>query len=73
MNKIDYGGPMALAICHRKPLTIDTTPPVLSNITNVSYDAEAEFINFTYTALYVQKTLYLSYDLNFKRGQKNGI
>ena len=48
MNKIDYGGPLALAICHSQPFTVDTTPPLLDNITDVSYDEVNYNITFVY-------------------------
>ena len=50
INKISHGGPLAVTVCHKKPLTVDTTPPVLHTITNVKYDTDRGIISFPYTA-----------------------
>ena len=37
MNKIDFGGPLALGVCHAKPYTVDMSPPVVYSIDNIWY------------------------------------
>ena len=32
LNKVEFGGPMALRICHQTPYIIDTTAPVILHI-----------------------------------------
>ena len=44
INDIDFGGPLALTVCHSVPYIIDTTPPVLHEVTNIEYDEDWYFI-----------------------------
>lgn len=38
LNKVEFGGPMAVRVCHSTPYIIDTTDPVIVNITQAVYD-----------------------------------
>ena len=42
-------GPLALAVCHSQPLTIDRSPPVIQTITNVHYDYVAGVLSMDVT------------------------
>ena len=44
MNKVQFGGPMALAVCHGLPYTIDTTPPFVNDVNPVVYDEDTFLI-----------------------------
>ncbi|XP_022100338.1 uncharacterized protein LOC110984441 [Acanthaster planci] len=39
LNKVEFGGPMALTVCHSTPLTIDRTPPIVYSIHDITYDS----------------------------------
>ena len=39
LNKVEFGGPMALTVCHNTPLIIDNTPPIIDSINNITYDS----------------------------------
>ncbi|XP_071798137.1 uncharacterized protein [Asterias amurensis] len=39
LNKVEFGGPMALTVCHSTPLIIDNTPPIIYSIENITYDS----------------------------------
>ncbi len=39
LNKVEFGGPMALTVCHSTPLIIDNTPPIIQSIDNITYDS----------------------------------
>ena len=43
LSRIDFGGPMSLAVCHSTPYTVDTTPPVIHEIHSVTYN-ETSFL-----------------------------
>ena len=38
LNNIEYGGPMAASVCHSTEYIIDTTPPIIHAVENVTYD-----------------------------------
>ncbi|XP_038050876.1 uncharacterized protein LOC119724026 [Patiria miniata] len=39
LNKVEFGGPMALTVCHSNPLIIDNTPPIIYSISDITYDS----------------------------------
>ena len=39
LNKVEFGGPMALTVCHSMPLIIDNTPPIIDSISNITYES----------------------------------
>ncbi|XP_033637723.1 uncharacterized protein LOC117298529 [Asterias rubens] len=39
LNKVEFGGPMALTVCHSTPLIIDNTPPIIDSINNITYES----------------------------------
>ena len=39
LNKVEFGGPMALSVCHGTPLVIDNTPPIIYSIHDITYDS----------------------------------
>ncbi|XP_038062441.1 uncharacterized protein LOC119732930 [Patiria miniata] len=39
LNKVEFGGPMALTVCHSTPLIIDNTPPIIYSIDDITYDS----------------------------------
>ncbi|XP_022102001.1 uncharacterized protein LOC110985344 [Acanthaster planci] len=39
LNKVQFGGPMALTVCHSTPLVIDNTPPIIYGIHDITYDS----------------------------------
>ena len=41
INNIDFGGPMCIKVCHSMPYTVDASPPIIHNITNVDYDEDS--------------------------------
>ncbi len=50
LNNIDFGGPMALTVCHSTPLVIDNTPPILYDIYNITYDSSIYLIGTSISA-----------------------
>ncbi|XP_022103294.1 uncharacterized protein LOC110986022 [Acanthaster planci] len=38
-NKVEFGGPMALTVCHSNPLVIDNTPPIIYSIHDITYNS----------------------------------
>ena len=44
LNKVEYGGPLSLTVCHSQPLVVDNTPPVIHEISDASYDEDTEEI-----------------------------
>ncbi|CAH1802777.1 unnamed protein product [Owenia fusiformis] len=48
LNKIEFGGPMALTVCHSLPYIVDTTPPFVNHVLMLSYDEHTHIIKMTY-------------------------
>ena len=44
MNNIDFGGPMALEVCHHLPLTVDTSPPIIYELAEIEYDEDENIL-----------------------------
>ena len=45
LSEIDFGGPMALTVCHSTPYIIDTTPPVIHEIYSATYDEDTHVVS----------------------------
>ena len=45
INNIEFG-PLALTVCHSQPYTVDASPPVIYDITDVMYDEDNFVISF---------------------------
>ncbi|XP_038050728.1 uncharacterized protein LOC119723897 [Patiria miniata] len=39
LNKVEFGGPMALTVCHTTPLIVDNSPPIIYSIDGITYDS----------------------------------
>ena len=50
LNDIEYGGPLALVVCHSIPYTIDTVPPMVHSVTAITYDESTFEIGGTLNA-----------------------
>ena len=50
LNKVEFGGPMALRICHQTPYIIDTTAPVIHHIEQANFDEDESLISVNVTA-----------------------
>ena len=50
LNKIDYGGPMAVTVCHYLPYVIDNTPPEIPYIGIGDYNTTLELLQMQYNA-----------------------
>ena len=37
LNDVNYGGPLALTVCHSTPLTVDNSQPEISDIFGIEY------------------------------------
>ncbi|CAH1802680.1 unnamed protein product [Owenia fusiformis] len=48
LNKVEFGGPMALTVCHSLPYIVDTTPPFVNHVLTLSYDEYTYMIIMTY-------------------------
>ena len=50
LNKVAYGGPMALSVCHSKAYGVDTTPPIVNDFNNIRYDDKTGILSAIYNA-----------------------
>lgn len=50
INRIDYGGPLALTICHSTPYIIDNSPPIIYEIYNIKYDEDKFNLSLTHNS-----------------------
>ncbi|CAH1783349.1 unnamed protein product, partial [Owenia fusiformis] len=46
--KVEFGGPMALTVCHSLPYIVDTTPPLVHHVLTLSYSEYTHVIEMTY-------------------------
>ena len=44
LNKVEFGGPLALTICHDQPFIVDNTPPVVHHVGDAAYDEFTEVV-----------------------------
>ena len=52
INNIEYG-PLVLDVCHAQPYTVDTSPPIIYDIYDISYDEDTFMLSFRVNATYV--------------------
>ncbi|XP_064646203.1 uncharacterized protein LOC135499389 [Lineus longissimus] len=50
LNKVAYGGPMSLSVCHTTPLGIDNTPPIFYEMYNFAYNETSFVASLDYNA-----------------------
>ncbi|XP_033105583.1 uncharacterized protein LOC117107873 isoform X2 [Anneissia japonica] len=48
LNKVAFGGPLSLSICHSLPLVIDNTFPFINDIFDISYNEDLEEVSVSY-------------------------
>ncbi|CAH1794764.1 unnamed protein product [Owenia fusiformis] len=48
LNKVEFGGPMAVTVCHSLPYIVDTTPPIVHYVKLVSYDEYTHLLIMNY-------------------------
>ena len=44
LNKVEFGGPLSLTVCHHVPFIVDNTPPVFHYIGDAKYDQSTEVV-----------------------------
>ena len=44
LNKVEYGGPLSLTICHEQPFIVDTSPPIIYEVTQAVYDEATDVV-----------------------------
>ncbi|XP_064646638.1 uncharacterized protein LOC135499666 isoform X2 [Lineus longissimus] len=49
-NKADYGGPLAMTVCHSVPYIIDNTPPIFGKLFKIEYNETSHWIKANHTA-----------------------
>lgn len=57
INNIEYG-PLVLDVCHAQPYTVDTSPPIIYDIYDISYDEDTFMLSFRVNATYVWNQLW---------------
>ncbi|XP_064643636.1 uncharacterized protein LOC135497734 [Lineus longissimus] len=50
LNRADYGGPLAVTVCHTTPYVIDNTAPILKNIRNIAYNDVTSLLTANHNA-----------------------
>ena len=45
INNVEFG-PLALSVCHAQPYAVDTTPPIIYAIDEITYDEDTFLISF---------------------------
>ena len=40
LNNVQYGGPLAVTVCHSTPYVIDNSPPLVWEIYDIKYDED---------------------------------
>ncbi|KAK3589126.1 hypothetical protein CHS0354_017092 [Potamilus streckersoni] len=48
VNNVVSGGAMVTTVCHSTPVTVDTTPPVFSEVSDVMYDEDFDILAVYY-------------------------
>uniref|UniRef100_A0A1I8J5S5 GPS domain-containing protein n=1 Tax=Macrostomum lignano TaxID=282301 RepID=A0A1I8J5S5_9PLAT len=39
-NKVEFGGPMTLTLCHWRPIVVDNSPPLVHHLTDITFEDE---------------------------------
>ena len=50
LNQVIFGGSGVLTLCHSTPYIIDTTPPIIQNVTLIAYNETSNISTFFYEA-----------------------
>lgn len=50
LNNVVFGGSLVTTVCHRLPLTVDTTPPFFSGIDKIYFDEHFDILGVYYRA-----------------------
>ncbi|KAI6660257.1 hypothetical protein LOD99_10427 [Oopsacas minuta] len=50
LNQVIFGGSGVLSLCHSTRYIIDTTPPIISNVTRIAYNENTNISTFFYEA-----------------------
>ncbi|KAL3857351.1 hypothetical protein ACJMK2_012027 [Sinanodonta woodiana] len=48
VNNVVFGGAMVTTVCHSTPVTVDTTPPVFFDVSDVMYDEDFDILAVYY-------------------------
>ncbi|XP_033121447.1 uncharacterized protein LOC117120538 [Anneissia japonica] len=48
LNKVEFGGPLSLSVCHSVPLVIDNTLPFVNDIFDIGYNEDTEEVSVSY-------------------------
>ena len=52
LNQVIFGGSGVLSLCHSTAYIIDTTPPIIPNVTLIGYKSATNISTFYYEARY---------------------
>ena len=44
LNKVMYGGPLSVTVCHTTPYIVDTSAPIVHEISSLRYDERSFFL-----------------------------
>ena len=44
INKVMYGGPLGISVCHTTPYIVDTSPPLVEKIHSLRYNVQSFYI-----------------------------
>ena len=50
LNQVIFGSSGVLTLCHSTPYIIDTTPPIIYNVTRIAYNENTNISTFYYEA-----------------------
>ena len=50
INKVEFGGPLAVTVCHYLPFIVDNTPPEILGVGQATYDLDTKIINMEVNA-----------------------
>ena len=50
LNQVIFGSSGVLTLCHSTPYIIDTTPPIIYNVTRIAYNENTNISTFFYEA-----------------------
>ncbi|XP_060596420.1 uncharacterized protein LOC132750448 [Ruditapes philippinarum] len=57
INKVEYGGPLALTVCHSTPYIIDITYPIVYEVFDIKYDEENYVLTFEHNSTDVESDI----------------
>lgn len=50
LNNVVFGGSLVTTVCHRLPLTVDTTPPFFDGVEQIYFDEHFDMLAMYYKA-----------------------